>query len=163
MLAPASAQPLASLDSGDTAWVMICGVLVLMMTTPGLILFYGGMVRKKNVLAIMMQSFIICAAVSLVWMTVGYSLAFTNGTPLIGGLSSAFLDNLAKGWDQPFVLGAGSAWAVPMAIPQSAFVFFQMTFAIITPAVITGSFADRMSFRGLLLLVIGWTILVTWN
>jgi Amt family ammonium transporter len=147
-------------DSGDTAWVLVCGVLVLMMTAPGLVLFYGGMVRRKNALAIMMQSFIIVAAVSLVWMVAGYSLAFTNGTPWIGGLSGAFLGDLANGWDQPFVLGAGSPFAVPMAIPKSVFIFFQMTFAIITPAVITGSFADRMSFRGLLLLVVGWTILV---
>ena len=147
-------------DSGDTAWVLVCGVLVLMMTAPGLVLFYGGMVRRKNALAIMMQSFIIVAAVSLVWMVAGYSLAFTNGTPWIGGLSGAFLGDLANGWDQPFVLGAGSPFAVPMAIPKSVFIFFQMTFAIITPALITGAFADRFKFSALLLFVTGWLLLV---
>ena len=160
MPVPTVLHAVSGVDSGDTGWVLTCGVLVLMMTTPGLVLFYGGLVRRKDALAIMMQSFIICATVSLVWMVLGYSLAFTDGTPWIGGLSDVFLGNLAKDWDQPFVLSAGSAWATPMAIPQSVFIFFQMTFAIITPAVITGSFADRMSFRGLLVLVIGWTICV---
>ena len=147
-------------NSGDTAWMLMSGVLVLMMTVPGLVLFYGGMVRKKNVLAIMMQSFIICAMVTVLWMVLGYSLAFTNGSPWIGGFSAAFLDNLASGWNQPFTLGANLPDAVHMAVPQSVFVFFQMTFAIITPAVITGSFADRMKFPALLLLMGGWTLLV---
>ncbi len=149
-----------AINSGDTAWVLVCGVLVLMMTIPGLVLFYGGMVRRKDVLAIMMQSFIICAAVSVTWMVIGYSLAFAPGSPWIGGLSAAWLGNLASGWNQPFVLGAGSPGAQPMAIPQSVFVFFQMTFAIITPAVVTGAFADRLKFRALLLLVVAWTIAV---
>jgi len=155
-----SLPPIPTVNSGDTAWVLTCGVLVLMMTVPGLVLFYGGMVRRKDVLAIIMQSFVICAAVSITWMVVGYSLAFSPGSPWIGGLSAAWLGNLANGWNKPFVLGAGAAGAVPMAIPQSVFVFFQMTFAIITPAVITGAFADRLKFRALLLLVVGWTLVV---
>jgi Amt family ammonium transporter len=157
--APAQAT-VQKLDSGDTGWMLLCGILVLMMTIPGLVLFYGGMVRRKDVLAIMMQSFIICAMVSVLWMVLGYSLAFTGSSPWIGGLSALFLGNLANGWNQAFVLGAGLPGAVSMAVPQSVFVFFQMTFAIITPAVITGAFADRMKFSSLLLLMGCWTLLV---
>lgn len=157
--APAhAAQPVFS--AGDTAWMLISGVLVLLMTVPGIVLFYGGMVRKKNVLAIMMQSFIICALTTILWMILGYSLAFTNGNGFIGGVSDVFLNDLATHWQQPFILGAGLPGAVHLTIPESVFVFFQMTFAIITPAVITGSFAERMKFSALLLLMAGWSILV---
>ena len=159
-LAAMPAHAATAIDSGDTAWMLTSAVLVLLMTVPGLVLFYGGMVRKKNVLAIMMQSFIICALVTVLWTVLGYSLAFTNGTPWIGGLSAIFLDNLGQGWDRPFTLGAGLPGAVPLAVPQSVFVFFQMTFAIITPAVITGSFADRVKFPALLLLMGTWSLLV---
>jgi Amt family ammonium transporter len=159
---PAQAGAVAGpvpIDSGDTAWMLFSGVLVLLMTVPGLVLFYGGMVRKKNVLAIMMQSFIICALVTVLWFALGYSLAFTNGSPWIGDLSAVFLRDLAAGWNQSFTLGAGPG-ALHLAVPESVFVFFQMSFAIITPAVITGSFADRMKFPALLLLMGGWSILV---
>jgi len=148
------------LNAGDTAWVLVSSVLVLLMTIPGLVLFYGGMVRKKNVLAIMMQSFVICALVSILWLAVGYSLAFSNGNGFVGGFSDAMLVNLAQDWNTPFTLGRGLADAVPMHVPESAFIFFQMTFAIITPAVITGSFAERMKFSALLLLMGAWSILV---
>ena len=150
----------AGLNAGDTAWMLVSSVLVLLMTLPGLVLFYGGMVRKKNVLAIMMQSFVICAMVSVLWFVIGYSLAFTNGDGFIGGLSAVLLDNLAHDWNMAFTLGRGLADPVHMHVPESVFVFFQLTFAIITPAVITGAFAERMKFSALLLLMAGWSLLV---
>lgn len=150
----------AGLNAGDTAWMLVSSVLVLLMTIPGLVLFYGGMVRKKNVLAIMMQSFVICAMVSVLWLVIGYSLAFTNGDGFIGGLSAFLLDNLAHDWNTAFTLGGGLADPVHMHVPETVFVFFQLTFAIITPAVITGAFAERMKFSALLLLMAGWSLLV---
>jgi Amt family ammonium transporter len=111
-LAPAFADdaPAAApkLDSGDTAWMLTSTALVLMMTIPGLALFYAGMVRKKNVLATMMQSFIITCLVTIVWMICGYTLAFTTGGAYIGDLSRFFLSGFGDGWDQAFTLGAGS-------------------------------------------------------
>jgi Amt family ammonium transporter len=145
---------------GDTAWVLVSTALVLLMTIPGLALFYGGMVRKKNILATMMQSFALCALISVVWMLAGYSLAFTNGNAWIGGLSRLFLDGIGAHWSAPFTLGAGSAAPQPTAIPESVFVMFQMAFAVITPAVITGAFADRMRFSALLLFMTLWSLLV---
>lgn len=145
---------------GDVAWMLVCTALVLLMTVPGLALFYAGMVRKKNVLATMMQSFSLCALISVVWMVLGYSLAFTNGDAWIGDMSRAFLNGLGQNWDKAFILGAGSANPLPMHIPESVFVMFQMAFAIITPAVITGAFADRMKFSALLLFMTLWSLLV---
>jgi Amt family ammonium transporter len=149
-----------NVEPGDVAWVLVCTVLVLLMTVPGLALFYAGMVRKKNVLAIMMQSFSLCAAMTVVWMVAGYSLAFTNGNAWIGDLSRVFLDGLAENWDKAFTLGAGSANPQPTTIPESVFLMFQMAFAIITPAVVTGSCADRMKFSALLLFFVLWSLLV---
>jgi Amt family ammonium transporter len=149
-----------SVSPGDTAWVLVSTALVLLMTIPGLALFYGGMVRKKNILATMMQSFALCALISVVWMLAGYSLAFTNGNAWIGGLSRLFLDGIGAHWSAPFTLGAGSAAPQPTAIPESVFVMFQMAFAVITPAVITGAFADRMRFSALLLFMTLWSLLV---
>lgn len=150
--------------AGDVAWVLVSTVLVLLMTVPGLALFYAGMVRKKNVLAIMMQSFSLCAAMTIVWMIAGYSLAFTNGSGasagLVGDFSRALLDGLADDWDKAFTLGAGSANPVPTTIPESVFVMFQMAFAIITPAVVTGSCADRMKFSAMLVFFTLWSLLV---
>ncbi len=161
---PAAAAPAATsaarISPGDTAWVLVCTALVLLMTIPGLALFYAGMVRKKNILATMMQSFAICALVSVVWMVAGYSLAFTNGNGLIGGLSELFLNGLGTGWDKAFVLGAGSAAAQPTTIPESVFVMFQMAFAVITPAVVTGAFVDRMKFSALMVFMTLWSLLV---
>src|SRR5215210_7417747 len=158
--AAAAAEPAKSaIDSGDTAWMLTSSALVLMMTIPGLALFYAGMVRKKNVLATMMQSFAITALVTVVWMVAGYSLAFGEGGPWIGGLSRVFLGGLAESWDKPFTLGSGDA-AVATTIPESVFIMFQMTFAIITPALITGAFADRMRFRALVMFNILWSLLV---
>ena len=156
---PALAQDGPAIDTGDTAWMLTSTGLVLLMTIPGLALFYAGMVRKKNVLATMMQSFTIAALVSVVWMVAGYSLAFGEGNAWIGDLSRLLLAGLEKNWDKPFTLGSGDA-AVAMTIPETVFLTFQMTFAIITPALITGAFADRMRFSALLVFTILWSLLV---
>ena len=152
------------IDSGDTAWVLVCTVLVLLMTVPGLALFYAGMVRKKNILATMMQTFFLCALVSVLWALVGYSLVFTNGSgagaPWIGDLSRLALRGLEDGWNQPFTLGTGSASPVAMTIPESVFLLYQMSFAVITPAVVCGSVADRMKFSALILFMSLWSLLV---
>ena len=160
--APALAQDEAAapkIDTGDTAWMLTSTALVLLMTIPGLALFYAGMVRKKNVLATMMQSFTITALVTVVWVVAGYSLAFGEGNAWIGDLSRLFLAGLAENWDKTFTLGSGDA-AVAYTIPESVFLMFQMTFAIITPALITGAFADRMRFSALVLFNVLWSLLV---
>ncbi len=149
-----------NVEAGDVAWVLVCTVLVLLMTVPGLALFYAGMVRKKNVLAIMMQSFSLCAAMTVVWMVAGYSIAFTNGNAWIGDFSRVFLSGIAENWDKAFTLGAGTDVAQPTTIPESVFLMFQMAFAIITPAVVTGSCADRMKFSALLVFFTLWSLLV---
>jgi ammonium transporter, Amt family len=148
------------IEPGDVAWVLVSTILVLLMTIPGLALFYAGMVRKKNVLAIMMQSFMLCAAMTIVWVVAGYSLAFTNGDAWIGDTSRLFLNGLADTWNKPFTLGAGTPNALPTTIPESVFLMFQMAFAIITPAVVTGSCADRMKFSALLIFFTLWSLLV---
>lgn len=149
-----------NVEPGDVAWVLVSTVLVLLMTVPGLALFYAGMVRKKNVLSIMMQSFILCAVMTVVWMVAGYSLAFGNGNAWIGDFSRLFLNGLADGWNKPFTLGAGTANPLPTTIPETVFVMFQMAFAIITPAVVTGSCADRMKFSALLMFFTLWSLVV---
>ncbi|GBQ82816.1 ammonia channel protein [Asaia sp. W19] len=160
---PALAAPPA-IDTGDTAWMLVSTALVLLMTIPGVGLFYAGMVRKKNVLATLIQSVAICCIASIVWMVVGYSLAFGTGTPWIGDMSRFMLNGVAehisKGADQAFVMGANSANPVAMTIPESVWVMFQMTFAIITPALIAGSFAERMKFSALCAFTVLWSILV---
>jgi Amt family ammonium transporter len=118
------------------------------------------MVRKKNVLATMMQTFTICALITVVWMVAGYSLAFTNGGAYIGDLSRLFLNGLADHWDQPFTLGAGTDAAAPMTIPESVYMMYQMTFAIITPALIAGAFADRMRFSAMIVFMVLWSLVV---
>ena len=145
---PAFAQD--ALDTGDTAWMLTSTALVLMMTIPGLALFYGGMVRKKNVLATVMQSFAITCLMTILWMVIGYSLAFTDGGSLnawVGGFDKAFLSGV-------------KADSLSGTIPESVFVTFQMTFAIITPALIAGAFADRMKFSAMLLFLGAWSIVV---
>lgn len=138
------------LSAGDTAWMLTATALVLLMTIPGLALFYGGMVRKKNVLSTIMQSFAICCLSTIVWMVIAYSLAFGNGGSLnayVGGLEKMFLAGMGKD-------------SLTGTIPESVFMTFQMTFAIITPALITGAFADRMKFSALLIFSAAWVILV---
>ncbi len=146
MSAAAFAEDAPKLDTGDTAWMLTSTALVLLMTIPGLALFYGGLVRKKNVLATVMQSFAITALITIVWMVVGYSLAFKGDGAYIGNLSAAFLNGI--GVD-----------TLSGTIPESVFVMFQMTFAIITPALIFGAVADRMKFSAALIYVTGWSIL----
>ena len=158
--AAAAAATEAKVDTGDTAWMLTSTALVLMMTVPGLALFYAGMVRKKNVLATMMQSFSICALVTVLWMVAGYSLAFTNGNAYIGDFSRLFLNGIATNWDKPFTLGAGTDNSTVNTIPETVYLMFQMTFAIITPALIAGAFADRMKFSALMLFTTLWSLLV---
>ncbi|WP_308721600.1 ammonium transporter [Komagataeibacter xylinus] len=153
-----------AIDTGDTAWMLVSTALVLMMTIPGLALFYAGMVRKKNVLATLMQSFAICCIMTVVWMVLGYSLTFTSGNAFIGGLSRVMLNGLgagiSKGSDVAFTMAAGTSAATTMTIPESVWMTFQMTFAIITPALITGAFAERMKFSALCVFTIIWSLIV---
>jgi Amt family ammonium transporter len=171
--APAAAAAAAAvagppkLDSGDTAWMLSSTALVLLMTIPGLALFYAGMVRKKNVLATMMQSFAICCIVTIVWTVAGYSIAFTTGNAYMGDFSRVLLNGIAehivKGNDsQAFVLASGSKDVADMAttIPETVYMMFQMTFAIITPALIAGAFADRMKFSAMCIFIPLWSLLV---
>ena len=161
---PAAAAPIAStatafvLNSGDTAWMLASTGLVLMMTIPGLALFYGGMVRKKNVIATVAQSFAMTCVVTLVWFIVSYSIAFsTNADPehnkWWGGLSNLMLRHV--GMDKAYTI-AGTAYG----IPEYVYMMFQMTFAIITPALICGAFAERFKFSALLLFTVLWAIFV---
>ena len=146
----------ATLDSGDTAWMLTATALVLFMTVPGLALFYGGMVRSKNILSVMMQCFAVTGLMSILWMVYGYSLAFdttgmeagvTNFNSFVGGLERAFLSGLSP----DSLIGA---------FPESVFITFQMTFAIITPALIVGAFAERMKFSAMLVFLGVWFTLV---
>ncbi|MEP0709322.1 ammonium transporter [Parvibaculum sp.] len=143
-------EEVPTVDSGDTAWMITATALVLMMTIPGLALFYGGMVRKKNVVAMTAQNFALAALMSVVWMVIGYSLAFGDGGAMqayVGGLDNLFLSGL----------GVDS---ISGTIPESVFMTFQMTFAIITAALITGAFADRMKFSSMLVFMTLWSIVV---
>jgi len=145
--APAAAAPAITLDSGDTAWMLTSTALVLMMTIPGLALFYGGMVRKKNLLGTLMQSFAITCAVTLVWVILTYGMAFTGDSPYFPGTDRILLHGMGL-----------NDLALPNKIPESVFMMFQMTFAIITPALIAGAFADRMKFSSMLVFMVLWSI-----
>ena len=167
--APAAAAAAAAagppkIDTGDTAWMLTSTALVLLMTIPGLALFYAGMVRKKNILATMMQSFAICCIVTLVWVIAGYSIAFTNGNAYMGDFSRVMLNgigaNISKGADIAFTLGAGTDAAAVQTVPETVYMMFQMTFAIITPALIAGAFADRMKFSAMCIFMALWSLLV---
>ncbi|MBL6929692.1 MAG: ammonium transporter [Rhodospirillales bacterium] len=150
-IALSSAPALADeLNSGDTAWMLTSTALVLMMTIPGLALFYGGMVRRKNVLATAAQSFAVACLMTVLWMVVGYSFAFGDG----GSLNAFF-----GGFGRVFLMGMETG-SLSGTIPESVFMTFQMTFAIITPALITGAFADRMKFSAMLWFLGLWMVLV---
>lgn len=151
-----SRVPFASISAGDTAWMITASALVLLMSLPGLALFYAGMVRKKNILATLAQTFAVCALVSVLWLVCGYSLAFMPGTGWLGSLDAAWLDSLF--YDK--ALGQVSVHHLAPTVPESVFVMFQLTFAIITPALITGAFAERMRFSALLLFMGLWLLLV---
>ncbi|MFD1560411.1 ammonium transporter [Paraburkholderia silviterrae] len=148
----------SKINSGDTAWMLTSTALVLFMTIPGLALFYGGMVRKKNVLATLMQSFAITCVVTVIWTVVGYSLAFTPGGSFIGGFSRVCLAgmNYIHG-DKATTLTVSH---LAPTIPETVYFVYQMTFAIITPALITGAFADRMKFSAMLVFMSLWSIIV---
>jgi len=151
--APAAAAPAAAavkFDSGDTAWMLTSVALVLLMTIPGLALFYGGMVRKMNVLATIMQSFAVTCLVTVLWTVLTYSMAFTTGSPFVGGLSRFLLMGMT----------IDSVNDLAKTIPESVYMTFQMTFAIITPALICGAVADRMKFSALMWFIGLWAILV---
>jgi ammonium transporter, Amt family len=158
LLAQSAEEKLAGLDmavkaaqsSGDNAWMLTSAALVLMMTGPGLALFYGGLVRKKNVLGTMMQSFILMALISVLWALIGYSLAFGDGNAFIGGLKFAMLNGV----------GAAPNPDYAATIPHQTFMVFQLMFAIITPALITGAFAERMKFSAMLGFMTMWALLV---
>jgi Amt family ammonium transporter len=147
LLLAAPAVAADELDTGDTAWILVSTALVLFMTIPGLALFYGGLVRAKNVLSVLMQCFTLTAVISILWLAFGYSLAFTPGTPVLGGLGKAFLIGV----------DATTPWG---SIPEVLFFAFQMTFAIITPALIVGAFAERMRFSAMLAFSVLWLVVV---
>jgi Amt family ammonium transporter len=149
-------EAVPTLNSGDTAWMLTATALVLFMTIPGLALFYGGMVRSKNVLSVMMQCFAITGLISILWMVYGYSLAFDttgmekgvlNFSSFVGGFSKAFLNGVTPA-------------SLTAAFPEAVFITFQMTFAIITPALIVGAFAERMKFSAMLIFMAVWFTLV---
>lgn len=148
LIAPLAQAEEPTLSGADTAWVMTSTALVLFMTIPGLALFYGGLVRSKNVLSILMQCFALTCAMSLVWFGLGYTLAFsTGGNPFVGGLDKALLAGVTQ----------DSLW---LTIPESVFALFQMTFAVITPALIVGAFAERVKFSAILFFSCAWVLLV---
>ena len=143
----------AMVNKGDTTWMLISSALVLMMSVPGLALFYGGLVRTKNMLSVLMQVLMIVCVASLVWVCWGYSLAFTGGSPFVGNLSKAFL----KGVDATTL---AATFSNGVYIPEYAYIVFQMTFACITPALIVGAFAERVKFTPLIIFVVAWLTIV---
>ncbi len=149
----ASPVPAPTVDKGDTAWMLVSSAIVLMMSVPALALFYGGMVRTKNMASVLTQVFACVCMVALIWVTYGYSLAFTGGTPFVGGLSKAFLMGVdANSQAATFSNGA--------YLPEYVYIIFQMTFACITPALIIGAFAERVRFSPLMLFLALWVTLV---
>ena len=135
------------LSGSNTAWILTSTALVLFMTLPGLALFYGGLIRSKNVLSILMQCFAIAGIVTILWLVIGYSIAFDEGNPYFGGFGKVLFNGVTEG-------------ALTGDIPESLFALFQMTFAIITPALIIGGFAERTRFSAVLLFSALWLILV---
>ena len=146
LLFPSMAMAQDEIDTGDNAWMLTSCALVLMMTGPGLALFYGGLVRKKNILSTMMQSFAMMGLMTVLWALYGYSIAFSSGTPFFGGLEYLFMNGVGQ--------------EANGSIPHLTFMVFQLMFAIITPALITGAFAERMKFSGLLIFMALWGTIV---
>ena len=137
-------------SAGDNAWMLVSAALVLMMTGPGLALFYGGLVRRKNVLSTMMHSFVMMGIITVIWAFVGYSLVFSEGFPFIGGLKYAFLNGVGTTPNPDY---AGT-------IPQSTYMIYQLMFAIITPALISGAYAERIKFSAMMLFTVLWAFIV---
>ena len=136
-------------NKGDTAWMIVATALVTLMTIPGLALFYGGMVRAKNMLAILMQVFVIFSMLGVLWVLYGYSIAFTEGNAFVGGFSKAFLAGVTPD-------SVAATWSKGVVIPEYIYIVFQLTFAAITPALIVGAFADRVKFSAVLLFMVLW-------
>ena len=151
--APDAAAMAGMVNKGDTTWMLVSSALVLMMAIPALGLFYGGLVRTKNMLSVLMQVFMIVCLVAILWVTFGYSLAFTGGSPYVGGLSKAFLSGVNAST-------FAATFTNNVYIPEYAFVIFQMTFACITPGLIVGAFAERVKFWPLMLFSGLWVTLV---
>jgi len=156
-----------TVDSGDTAWMIVATALVLLMTIPGLALFYGGLVRRKNVLNVLMQCFIITAVISIEWVVCGYGLAFGSSTgflaPFIGSFDWAFLNGIGIGDLSPYFISHSQATAdggTIGTIPHIVFIMFQGMFAVITPALIIGAFAERINFKGFLVFTILWAFFI---
>src|SRR5271169_1144620 len=145
------------ISAGDTAWMLTSTALVLMMSIPGLALFYGGMVRKKNVLATLMQTFAIVCVVTILWWLIGYSWAFTPGSKFLGGSSRALFNGMTFMHDPTNKLSVSH---LALTIPETVYSMFQLTFAAITPALIAGAFADRMKFSAMLVFMGAWSLLV---
>ena len=145
------------ISAGDTAWMLTSTALVLMMSIPGLALFYGGMVRKKNVLATLMQTFAIVCMVTMLWWVIGYSWSFTPGGGFLGGSSRAFFNGMTFMHDPANQLSVSH---LALTIPETVYAMFQLTFAAITPALISGAFADRMKFSAMLVFMAAWSLLV---
>src|SRR5580658_4823545 len=137
-------------SAGDNAWMLVSAALVLLMTGPGLALFYGGLVRRKNILSTMMHSFLMMGLITVIWALVGYSLVFSEGTPFIGGLKYVFLAGVGK---EPNADYAGT-------IPQGTFMIYQLMFAVITPALISGAYAERVKFSAMALFTTLWSLIV---
>jgi Amt family ammonium transporter len=157
--AVAAPEPTPYIDFGNTAWMIVATALVMLMTIPGLALFYGGLVRQKNVLNILMQCFILTAVITLEWVFFGYSMSFGSSTgalaPFIGGFDWAFLNGINITDVSPYYISQSTA-----RIPHLLFVLFQCMFAVITPALIIGAYAERIKFRGFLIFSVLWAILV---
>jgi Amt family ammonium transporter len=151
MLLATSADAAATINKGDTAWMLVATALVILMTIPGLALFYGGLVRSKNVLSVLMQVFTCFCMIAVLWVLFGYSLAFTNGNAFIGGLSKALL----AGVD---INTMAATFSKEAYLPELVYVIFQLTFAAITPALIVGAFAERMKFSAVLLFIFLWFV-----
>ena len=147
--APVAAAPAPVPNKGDTAWMLISTVLVTLMVIPGLALFYGGLVRQKNMLSVLMQTFMIFSLMGVLWAIYGYSVAFTGGNPFFGGLGKAFLLGITPD-------SVGATFSKGVVIPELVFVAFQLTFAAITPALIIGAFAERMKFSAILAFMVLW-------
>jgi ammonium transporter, Amt family len=150
-------SPVDKISAGDTAWMLTSTALVLMMSIPGLALFYGGMVRKKNVLATLMQTFAIVCVVTLLWWLIGYSWAFTPGNGFLGGSSRALFSGMTFMHDP---VNKMSVSHLALTIPETVYAMFQLTFAAITPALIAGAFADRMKFSAMLVFMVCWSLAV---
>ncbi len=153
IIAPTVEQMATMVNKGDTAWMLISTALVLMMAVPALALFYGGLVRTKNMLSVLMQVFTITCVCSLIWVCWGYSMAFTGGSPFVGGFSKIFLKGVSAST-------YAATFSNNVYLPEYTYVLFQMTFAAITPALIVGAFAERVKFTPLIIFCVAWSTLV---